>query len=323
MTFPATSATLARTDAGNTFTGGQTISGGTLNGTVLNITQTWGGTGTYTGLQYNVTDSGPSNAASLLMDLQVGGSSQFKITRQAQMTVPTGGFLGDAGGSLGRFTMSSTTPSVVLGGSGTGFFGLANTNIQVPDVFLTRRGAANLRLGAADTTGATAPTPQFLSAQSWASSTTNNQTGANFTIDGSQGTGTGAGGSIIFRVAPAGGVANGVQNALASVFQIGDSSLPRSFTLKSSTSNFTVFCFEKFQFDDGTYNLSTFGLSPINYFDLSIEEKLKVVTTEFPALVVNDQKINKTTITYSFANADFDHWADAWWRRLEQYYLLT
>jgi len=80
-------------------------------------------------------------------------------------------------------------------------------------------------------------------------------------------------------------------------------------TLKSSTSNFTVFCFEKFQFDDGTYNLSTFGLSPINYFDLSIEEKLKVVTTEFTALVVNDQKINKTTITYSFANADFDHWA--------------
>ncbi len=80
-------------------------------------------------------------------------------------------------------------------------------------------------------------------------------------------------------------------------------------TLKSSTSNFTVFCFEKFQFDDGTYNLSNFGLSPINYFDLSIEEKLKVVTTEFPALVINDQKINKTTITYSFANADFDHWA--------------
>jgi Ca2+-binding RTX toxin-like protein len=80
-------------------------------------------------------------------------------------------------------------------------------------------------------------------------------------------------------------------------------------TLKSSTLNFTVFCFEKFQFDDGTYNLSNFGLSPINYFDLSIEEKLKVVTTEFPALVINDQKINKTTITYSFSNADFDHWA--------------
>jgi hypothetical protein len=124
MTFPATSATLARTDAGNTFTGNQTL------------------------------------------------------------------------GSSDNLNWNS-------------------------DTILTRRGAANLRLGAADTTGATAPTPQFLSAQSWASSTTNNQTGANFTIDGSQGTGTGAGGSIIFRVAPAGGVANGVQNALATALTIG------------------------------------------------------------------------------------------------------
>jgi hypothetical protein len=90
-----------------------------------------------------------------------------------------------------------------------------------PDVILTRRAAANLRLGAADTTGTTAPTPQFLSAQSWASSTTDNQTGADFTIDGSQGTGTGAGGSIIFRVAPAGGTSNGVQNALADALTIG------------------------------------------------------------------------------------------------------
>ena len=79
-------------------------------------------------------------------------------------------------------------------------------------------------------------------------------------------------------------------------------------TLKSSALNFTVFCFEKFQFDDGTYNLSTFGLTPINYFDLSIEEKQKVIQTEFPALVINDQKINKATITFSFANTAFDHW---------------
>jgi Ca2+-binding RTX toxin-like protein len=79
-------------------------------------------------------------------------------------------------------------------------------------------------------------------------------------------------------------------------------------TFKSSSSNFTVFCFEKFQFDDGTYNLSNFGLTPINYFDLTIEEKLKVIQTEFPALVINDQKINKGTITFAFANTAFDHW---------------
>ena len=39
----------------------------------LALTQTWSTTATYTGLRVNVTDSGPSNAASLLMDLQVGG----------------------------------------------------------------------------------------------------------------------------------------------------------------------------------------------------------------------------------------------------------
>jgi hypothetical protein len=99
-----------------------------------------------------------------------------------------------------------------------------SSNTTVPgtaDVILGRRGTANLRLGAADTTGTTAPTPQFLSAQSWLSSTTNNQTGANFTIDGSQGTGTGAGGSIIFRVAPAGPTSNGVQNGLSAALTIG------------------------------------------------------------------------------------------------------
>ena len=49
-------------------------------------------------------------------------------------------------------------------------------------------------------------------------------------------------------------------------------------------------------------------MTPINYFDLTIEEKLKVVQTEFPALVINDQKINKATITFAFANSAFDHW---------------
>ena len=49
-----------------------------------------------------------------------------------------------------------------------------------------------------------------------------------------------------------------------------------------------IYCFgiEKFQFDDDTYNVSTFGLTTINYFDLSIEEKQKVIQTEFPALVI-------------------------------------
>jgi len=81
--------------------------------------------------------------------------------------------------------------------------------------FLTRRGAANVQLGAAD---AAAPVAQTLSVQSVVAGTTNTA-GTNFTIAGSQGTGTGAGGSLIFQVAPAGS-SGSAQNALATVMSI-------------------------------------------------------------------------------------------------------
>jgi hypothetical protein len=83
------------------------------------------------------------------------------------------------------------------------------------DLLLTRRGAANLRFGAAD---AAAPVAQTLSVQSVVAGTTNTA-GANLTITGSQGTGTGAGGSIIFQVAPAGSTGT-AQNALATAWSI-------------------------------------------------------------------------------------------------------
>jgi hypothetical protein len=51
------------------------------------------------------------------------------------------------------------------------------------------------------------------------SPTGTNQAGTNVTISGSQGTGTGAGGSIIFQVAPAGG-SGPSQNALANALRI-------------------------------------------------------------------------------------------------------
>ena len=47
---------------------------------ILELSQTWNTSGTPTGLKLNVTDTA-SNAASLLMDLQVGGSSKFNITK--------------------------------------------------------------------------------------------------------------------------------------------------------------------------------------------------------------------------------------------------
>ncbi|CAB4162505.1 hypothetical protein UFOVP783_54 [uncultured Caudovirales phage] len=84
------------------------------------------------------------------------------------------------------------------------------------DLSIGRRAAANLRLGAADAASAVA---QTISVQSVVAGTASGTVGANLTFDGSQGTGTGAGGSIIFRVAPAGG-ASTAQNPLVEAIRI-------------------------------------------------------------------------------------------------------
>jgi hypothetical protein len=73
----------------------------------------------------------------------------------------------------------------------------------------------NFRFGDTD---AAAPVAQTLSVQSVAAGTSNTA-GANLTIAGSQGTGTGAGGSIIFQVAPAGSSGTS-QNALIDCFAV-------------------------------------------------------------------------------------------------------
>lgn len=90
---------------------------------LLNLTQAWSGTGTFTLDFANVTaDPGPSAAASLLIDRQYLGTSQFKVTRGGSGTfagginalggniqVPGGQFLVFAGKSL----IGSTVDGVV------------------------------------------------------------------------------------------------------------------------------------------------------------------------------------------------------------------
>jgi hypothetical protein len=80
------------------------LSGGTVNGNLainsgnistsqpLTLTQTWTTSATYTGLQVNVTDSGPSNAASLLMDLQVGGVSRASVRKNGRIFATNPGY---------------------------------------------------------------------------------------------------------------------------------------------------------------------------------------------------------------------------------------
>lgn len=65
--------------------------------------------------------------------------------------------------------------------------------------YITSPAIARIQIGALD---AAAPVAQTLSVQSVVTGTTNTA-GTNFTITGSQGTGTGIGGDIIFQVAPA------------------------------------------------------------------------------------------------------------------------
>jgi len=57
----------------------------TADAPALDLTQTWNNSGvTFTGVKLNVTDTA-SASGSLLMDLQVGGTSKFKVTKDAKL----------------------------------------------------------------------------------------------------------------------------------------------------------------------------------------------------------------------------------------------
>jgi len=248
MTFPSTSSTVAGLGVSQTFTATQTItpavntsavigSGysltGSANASFMDLAGTWNTSGTPTAIKLNITDTA-SNAASLLMDLQVDGASRVFIDKSGRTysKIPssnastnfsgernaTGNFLeGRWGASFIISAVGVTSGAPFVRVSSDGIFQWNSTTLSVssPDLTLRRRGTANLQLGAAD---AAAPVAQTLSVQSVVAGTTNTA-GANLTITGSQGTGTGAGGSIIFQVAPAGGSGT-AQNALASAMVI-------------------------------------------------------------------------------------------------------
>lgn len=100
MTFPSTSQSIPGLALQNTFTHGQTITEGTANESIIGTTGysltgssavsmfdlagTWNTSGTPTLLKANVTDTA-SAAASLLLDLQVGGSSKMSISKSGSL----------------------------------------------------------------------------------------------------------------------------------------------------------------------------------------------------------------------------------------------
>jgi hypothetical protein len=213
--------TVATTLLGSTSLTGDTL---TASAPVLNLTQTWNNAAvTFTAMKLNVTDT-LSNAASLLMDVGTGGgsfASKFKIDGGGRVTIASVA----SGNSLTIGNTNVNTDGTILrvydaeiNGNGGGIIaaGGANGIFRIGgDTVLSRKAVRNFQLGAADAATALA---QTLSVQSVVAGTTNGA-GAAFTINGSQGTGTGAGGSIVFQVAPAGGSGN-AQNAFNTILEL-------------------------------------------------------------------------------------------------------
>lgn len=135
----------------------------------------------------NQTDSGFALTADPSFGLVVSGTERIRFTS----------------GTI-RIATANT-----IGWSPSGAFGATDTTIG-------RRAAANFLLGGA--ADIAAPVAQTLSVQSVVAGTSDTA-GAAFTLDGSQGTGTGAGGPIVFRTAPAGSTGSS-QNALATAVTI-------------------------------------------------------------------------------------------------------
>jgi len=217
-----------------------TLTGATVTTSqpVLNLSQTWNNAATtFTGLLFNAAGSSGTNSASasLLLDLQVGGSKKFNVRK-------------DGGIFFGDFAADASTPYITpYSYSGTNILSLGprfaaitsnayqysagfvdnraylfwngNTGSSLaPDLYLSRANTATLQLGAAD---AAAPVAQTLQVQSVVAGTSNTA-GTNWTLKGSAGTGNAAGGSIIFQVAPAGSSGT-AQNTYATALTVNSS----------------------------------------------------------------------------------------------------
>lgn len=186
------------------FTNAPSVTGQTLTGSqatpVLDLSTTWNTTGTPTAIKLNVTDTA-SNAASKLMDLQVGGASKFSVYKNSgvelanilnQFTVGPG-----PGAVNARFLVDTVQASVAMNvgcslGWSSDFQSITSNSL---DLILGRDSAATLQLGA---DAATTPTAQTIKAHDVTTGT-----GASLTIAG--GKGSVAGGSVVLATSATNG----------------------------------------------------------------------------------------------------------------------
>lgn len=190
-----------------------TVASGTITTSQpLTLTQTWNNSATtFTGFQINITDTA-SGGSSNIADFGVGGSQRLTLSKAGFLvaygaTGSPGMGVRVSGDTASRIRMAVDSNNVANLGFGDG---------TTVDAYISRKGTGNLQLGLADAASAVA---QTLSVQSVVAGTSNTA-GADLTIQGSRGTGTGAGGSIIFSTAPA-GTTGTTQNAVAERLRVG------------------------------------------------------------------------------------------------------
>ena len=205
-TLPDASITIAGQNLANTFTLAQTFSAnGALSAPAVSFTGTpiTGGTTTTTKPLVLIETSGATSASWSASGTMLG------------VNAPSG-FVG----SVVNFQVNGTS-QFLLNSAGTGTFAGSVAVANSASYSWTGRGiltspaAGAVQLGAAD---AAAPVAQTLSAQSVVAGTTDTA-GVNWVQNGSRGTGTGNGGSIIFQVS-SGGSSGSSQNGLSSVLRL-------------------------------------------------------------------------------------------------------
>ena len=178
---------------------------------IFNLTDTWnaGGT-TFTAIKMNATDTA-SAAGSLLIDLQVGAASKFKVGKTGTASTTPAVSVQDAtlwspSGGTWAFGSVGNTESFRFEGGITGA-GMPNSALlwwsagasgaySQRDVILSRNAAASLRLGNVD---AASPVAQTIGVQGSRAGTDSNVGGANFTLQSGIGTGTGTLSTLILK----------------------------------------------------------------------------------------------------------------------------
>lgn len=119
---------------------------------LLDLAGTWNTTGTPTAIKANVADTA-SNAASLLLDLQVSGASKFSVGKAGQVDLnavceilpDTNGVVRIGRPGVGRARIGENGLTVLATGA-IGFSSAATIVQQAPDVYLSRDGANTLAL---------------------------------------------------------------------------------------------------------------------------------------------------------------------------------